>query len=362
MAEHYVKTSIRVHIARQLEAKQAFVIWLLFFFIAFGLGYPTLNRYDPRELGADWQSYYRVVTDQATQYDRPFCYRVLVLDLAKPFYWLARGRVHSWNPVFFGLLISNCLFCATATLLLLLIGLRITRNRTLALLACALYLLNYAVPNLWLSGMVDSSEACLLLALTWALFSEKWWLLPLIGIVGGMAKQSFLPFSVIFAGTWWLAMPGWKRNYRQTIWVAGLGLASAASVVFVYWTSAGHFLSPVAMTRWWTPSSNLAFSAFREVSDHQFWYAFIWLLPLGVWRLKRMPRPWMMASLATAVFTFGLGAYVQLRGTVNRPLFSVIGPILSLSAASLIAGVPIPAEQDFDLVAEDEETGLVLKV
>ena len=100
-----------------LGAGRALVLWSLFFLISFGLGYPTLNRYDARELGPDWVSYYNMVLHQDGPNDIPFGYRVLVPEIARPFYLLAKGRVGSWNPVFFGLLMSNCLFCATAAFL-----------------------------------------------------------------------------------------------------------------------------------------------------------------------------------------------------------------------------------------------------
>lgn len=316
---------------------RAALLWVLFLLIAFGLGYPTLNRYDARELGPDWNVYYKMVTGQATQYDAPFCYRVLVPEIATPFYLVAKGRVHSWNPVFFGLLISNCLFCATATLLLLLLGLRVLGNPPVALLACTLYLLNFVVPNLWLSGMVDSAEACLMLAVMLALLTRRWWVLPLVGVLGGMAKQSFLPFSVIFAATWWLGLPKPQRNWRQLVWIGGMGLTSASAIMLVYRVAAGHFLAPWGMVGFFTPSNDLVSNAVKEFTDQQFWYAYVWLLPLGLVRLKQMPRPWIAASVVTAVFTLCLGAWVHLLGTVNRPLYSIVGPILVLSTASFLA-------------------------
>lgn len=322
---------------QRIGAARALLLWLVFLLIAFGLGYPTLNRYDPRELGPDWNSYYRVVVNQATPADAPFCYRVLVPEVAKPFYLLAKDHVRTWNPVYFGLLVSNCLFCATAALLLLLIGLRVLGNLPVALLACMLYLVNYVVADLWLAGMVDSAEACLMLALMLALFSERWWVLPLIGIAGGMAKQSFLPFSVIFAAVWWLALPRLRKNYWQLIWVAALGLASAASMMLVYRAATGHVLAPWGMVGFFTPSSKLLSNAMKEFSDRRFWYGFVWLLPLGLWRVKRLPRPWLVASAATGVFTLGLGAWVHLGGTVERPLYSLIGPVLAVSAAGFLA-------------------------
>ena len=267
------------------------MLWLLFFLISFGLGYSTLNRFDSRKLGPDEEGYYNIVVNQEAPDDTPFCFRVLVPEVAKPFYLMAKGRVGSWNPVAFGLLISNCLFCATSTFLLLLVGLRVLRDLPVALLGCTLYLLNFVVPNLWLAGMVDSSEACLMMAITWALFSGRWWLLPLIGIPGGLAKQTFLPFSTLFAATWWLTTKRSQRTSRQLFWVAALGVTCTASLVLAYRVVAGSVATPWAMAAQWGNWGNYTLNVLKEFLDQEFWYAFVWLLPLGVWRLNRFPRP-----------------------------------------------------------------------
>src|SRR5882724_786627 len=94
-------------------------IWVLFVMVCFGLGYPTLNRYDPRQ-GAtnDSKWYYKLVTtgpDPAPAHPE---YRVLVPYVARPFYRIAAGRVGTWDPVFFGLLSANALFTATTAYLL----------------------------------------------------------------------------------------------------------------------------------------------------------------------------------------------------------------------------------------------------
>ena len=98
-----------------LGGARSVILWLLFFLILFGLGYPTLNRYDPRELGPDQGVYYNMVLHQAAADDIPFCFRLLVPEVARPFYLLAKGRIRSWNPVRFALLVSNCLFGATGS-------------------------------------------------------------------------------------------------------------------------------------------------------------------------------------------------------------------------------------------------------
>ena len=323
-----------------LGAARSVILWLLFFLILFGLGYSTLNRYDPRELGPDQGVYYNMVLHQAAADDIPFCFRLLVPEVARPFYLLAKGRIRSWNPVLFALLVSNCLFGATSAFLLLRVGLRVGNELTLALLGCTLYLLNYCVANLWLAGMVDSSEACLMTALTWALLTERWWMLPLLGVPGGMAKQSFLIFSVVFSAVWWFLAEKPQKNYRRLLWIFALGASAGVSLVLVHWKVAGQLLTPAAMALWWNSGGSYAGKVVREFTDQNFWYVFGWLLPLGVWHLHRFPRPWVMASAVTALLAVGIGGYANLMGTVNRPLFSVMGPLLSLSTASLIAGGP----------------------
>jgi hypothetical protein len=323
----------------KLGAGRSVVLWGLFFLICFGLGYPTLNRYDPHKLGADWAGYYDTVLHRDGAEDFPYSERVLVPAVARPFYLLARGHVGTWDPVWFGLLVANSLFAATAVFLLLCIGLRVLGDLPLALFACALYLLNYVVPNLWLSGMVDSAEACLMLLVTWALFAGRWWMLPLIGIAGGMAKQSFLPFATVFAGTSWLVAERPAKRYGRLAWVAALGVTSAVALMLVQRAVTGHAAAPWTLAKWWNAGGYLG-NLLRCFKDQQFWYAFLWLLPLGVWRLGRLPRPWVAASLATGVTALALGAYADLQGTVNRPLFTAVGPVLTLSAALLLAEHP----------------------
>jgi hypothetical protein len=237
----------------RLGGTRSIALWILFFLISFGLGYPTLNRYDARTADTDVISYYKMVANDPppTTEDNPFRFRVLVPSIAKPFYLLAKGKLGTWNPVFFGLLVSNCLFTASAALFLLLVAVRVLGDLPTAMLGCTLFLLNYVVANLWLSGLVDSSEGCLLLAVTWSLLSRRWWLLPLIGMVGGIAKQSFLPFSVLFASTWWLTTERSRRTYAQLLWVAALGLTATASLGLTHWKIAGQFLWPWTMATLW---------------------------------------------------------------------------------------------------------------
>jgi hypothetical protein len=66
------------------------------------------------------------------------------------------------------------------------------------MLGATLYLLNFATANIWLAGYVDASEGCFLMVLTWTLFSDRWWLPPLWGVLGALAKETFVPLSIAY--------------------------------------------------------------------------------------------------------------------------------------------------------------------
>jgi hypothetical protein len=330
-------TDLRDEAQQNLDAARLTMLWLLFFTFALALGYPTLKRYDPRTLGDDQNSYYRMVAGTDIPDDIPFGYRLLVPYVAKPFYWLARGRTGTWNPVWFGMLIANSLFCATFSILQLLMGFRILRNLPLALLGCTVTLLNYAVPNLWLSGYVDASEACLLMAVTLAMFTGRWWPLPFIGIIGGIAKQTFLPFATVFALVWWIYSGKSKSTYGQLLCIAGMALTSFASIIIAFRIVDGNYMMPWSMASQWWRYGTLTSNLLTTLTDHGFVYPFIWLLPLGIWRFNRFPKPWVMATIVTGIFAFGFAAYTPLNGTVNRPMFNVIAPLFGLSTACFIA-------------------------
>jgi hypothetical protein len=70
--------------------------------------------------------------------------------------------------------------------------------------------------------------------------------------------------------------------------------------------------------------------------NRNFWYVFGVLLPFGVWRLRQIPRAWVVASACGTFVALTLGVYKGSAGNVARPIFNLIGPLLSLSTALLI--------------------------
>jgi hypothetical protein len=77
-----------------------------------------------------------------------------------------------------------------------------------------------------------------------------------------------------------------------------------------------------------------------SLHDRNLWYIFLWLLPTGIPNLKRFPKSWMIPTAATSIMVFVLdGYYGGAPGTVSRALFSVAGPLLTLSSALLLLGI-----------------------
>ncbi len=332
---------------------QKAILWLLFFLICLGLGYPPLNRYDPGKLAgtSDVAEYRAIVVGRdspgASDSTGAFArlarsenyYRVLVPYVAKPVYWLARGHVQTWDPALLGLLVANSIFVATTASLLVAIGYHLTLDTSTALLGATLYLLNFCVANLSLVGLVDSAEGCFLMAIAWSLLADLWFLLPLWGILGALAKETFVPLSALFVFGWWISEVRRDRlQLPRLAWLGALGAASLTTVTLVMSAVAGGRVWPWQLAAYMHAHEGFLTGLRACLLDHTFWFVFIWLLPLGLLRLRRLPRPWVLASAIAFCGALALGAYHNASGNVARPLFSVSGPILSLSAAIYLAG------------------------
>lgn len=329
-----------------LGVRYFLLLWLLFFLICLGLGYPALKRYDPRATAglSDTVKYYAMTTgEDQSAFREVFRRRILVPLVARPFHWFARTYLKTWNPGFFALLVANSLFCATTVCFVVSIGARLFDDLAIALLGATLYLLSFAVPNLLLAGLVDAGEACFMAMLIWAFLAGKWFLLPLLGIVGALAKETFVPFASVLAISWWLMevhrdeTRGSKRKRQQLMWIGSMGVVGLATVMLVYSQVAGRFAWPWDIALEARADVNYFMAVARSISQPNFWYVFGWLIPLGVWRLGFFPRPWVVAAIITATTAILLGAFIDAGGSIGRSVFNISGPLLSLSVALLFA-------------------------
>jgi hypothetical protein len=329
----------------------------IFFLIAAGLGYPILNRFDPRETPglSDVKAYASLVTGTAAldagdiRYRR---FRVLVPWLAQPFYLLARGRIGTWDPVMFGLLVADSLFVAGTAVLIVVLGSR-KLGSTAGLVGALLYLVNFAVPNLRLVGLVDAGEGFFLLALLWSLSELELWVLPFIGVLGALTKESFIPFSIVFTSAWWFSTLQNRSNNDENAdrarhrlsssaaWILASWAVSLAAVIGLQWWITGMFVSPLQFGFALQRGGGQHFAV--SLHDRNLWYIFLWLLPTAIPNLKRIPKSWIIPVGATCAAALVLDAYfgaVPEAGSAwGRELFSIAGPVLSLSSAIFLLSI-----------------------
>ena len=311
----------------------------MFFLISAGLGYPTLNRYDPRQALPDAAIYAKMAIEGPSAVSTHLRFRVLVPYLACMVFELARNHTGSWEPMMFSFLVVNAGLVATTAYLLFRMGLAIAQQVSIALLAAGLYLLNFAVANLHLAALVDSAEAFFLMALVGSMFYRRWFLLPMWGLIGTVAKESFLPFSVAIMIAW--CIRSGKRDWRIAVWIAITTVVELATLVILQSSVSGHMVSPWSfLFSMSSPTGHMA-NLWNSLIDRNSWYVLIWLLPLGIAGWKRMPHDWTAATEVGIALAILLNAYHSTvgggGGGLGRYVFNISGPLLSLSAAIFLA-------------------------
>ncbi|HAH07199.1 MAG TPA: hypothetical protein DCM05_11875 [Elusimicrobia bacterium] len=344
--------------ARTVASFRTLLLFTLFFLISFGYGYPVLNRYDPRKANAsDAREYYRM-TEVGPSHTTPyFRHRLLVPTLARPIYLLVDGRLRSWYAAGFGILIVNSVFTATSALLIMALGLRILGGPITALLASLLYLSNFCVVTHHLgSGCIDSSEACLILCVLFALQTRSYAFLPLLGALGALAKETFIPLSAVLMFTW-LALE--KRAEDRAAWTGYIWASVAVAASLAVVSMAESILSQGLVFPWDIAMREKVGSISRHslllpLKEHSFIYNFIWLLPLGLPRIRDMGRAFRGATAVAAVSAYILcvwhAAPASFGSPLPRVLFNIAGPLLTISAAGYLgdllrlkSGIPGPS-------------------
>jgi hypothetical protein len=319
------------------RVRARWILGLVFFAISLGLGYPGVSRYDPRQVEGlrDTRRYVAMLEGTAgwkTQQEL----RVLVPFLARPVYRAAVGRVGTWRPEFLALLIVNSVFVAWAAVLLVGVAERVSQSYVIGLTSSFLYLLSFNIANVQLAGLVDSVEAWAIIAMTWALLTRRWAIIPLIGIVGALGKETSIPLTFAFCAGWCLRL-AMRKSAPRALYLATavLLVAQLATITLVRSALTGGMLLP------WEQVTDIRRLGFAQalvgsVFNREMLYAFGWLLPLGLFRLRRLPAEWLIASGASLLVALGMGVWFGVTGNASRPVFNAVGPLLSLSAAILI--------------------------
>ncbi|HZR63702.1 MAG TPA: hypothetical protein VFA85_01065 [Terriglobales bacterium] len=316
-----------------------FVLWLVFFLIAAGLGYSTLNRYDPRKQLPDAAAYAQLANSGPEAIQNHFRFRVLTPLLARAVNRFAHGHTGTWDPLTFSFLVVNAMFVAMTAYVTFKIGSAQLPSTSVALFGAALYLLNFAIANLQLAGLVDAAEACFLMAMVASMFRERWALLPVWGVFGALAKESFVPFSVVMAIAWWIASG--KRKRRGALWIASMVAAELITIMVLQSAISGKAIWPWDFARALNSQTGFLTNVAHSFVDRNSWYILAWLLPLGLADIRRFPRPWVVAVAFGTITALVLNAYHSTvgggGGGIGRYIFDVAGPLLSLSAAAFLS-------------------------
>ena len=344
MQHHVVHTSFpeAIHPPATVPFSRLLLLFLIFFFVCCGLGYPVLNRIDWRQARgglSDVLTYADLVTNTPTpDLDQHMQFRILLPYLARPIYRLAKNHIGTWDPIMFGLLVVNSFFVASTVVILLIVVHRQLGSYAVGLGSALIYLLNFAVPNLRLAGMIDAGEAFFLMAVVWSLLQEDYWMLPIWSVIGETAKESFVPFLMVFTFCWWLcSRKALLRPSRAAVWMVTSWFAGLGSLTLLQWKLTHIFRSPLRFGLDLHQNSSYLAHFFSSFRDRNLWYIFFWLLPLSLVRLGRLPLSWRVATAATSVTAFVLDAYYGGNpGTIGRALFSIAGPLLCASSALLL--------------------------
>jgi len=324
---------------RTLRSWRLAGLFCLFFLIALGLGYPILNRYDPRQTPGliDVRSYAAIVTNTSAAGPPHMRFRVLLPWVAKPVYYSFRGRVGSWDPVMAALLTADSFFVAMTAVLIVTLGLHVFGDFPASLVASLLYLTNFAVPNLRLAGLVDAGEGFFLLAILWGLSQREYRFLPIIATLGALTKESFVPLSIIFMAAWWFTAYKEREARLSRGWIACSCLAGIAAILGLHWKIEGCLPNPLTFAESFHQNREYLPHLASSLLDRSMLYIFIWLLPAAMPRLRKFPKLWLIPTATASLMIFVLDAYYGgAPGAVARGLFSVAAPILALSAAALL--------------------------
>lgn len=316
------------------------VLVVVFFLIATGLGYATLNRYDPRRAGTpDAVSYYALVAGPMEAINGFQRYRVLTPYMAKPIFWLARGRVGSWDPTALALLTVNALFVAMTAALMLSLARASGKNALVGVLGSCLYLLNFNVANGQLAGLVDAGEAFFLLLIVFALLAVKPPVLLVAAILGPLAKETFVPLAAALMLAW--VGVRWRQRRtapREAAWVCLSIGASLATVVALRFAVNGYFVLPWSLVGEFQRPRGMIGGLLGTLGP-QMVYVFSWLAPLGLVGARDLPRSWLVATGVACGVALLLGGFNDSGGNVARALFDIAGPLLSLGAAQSVAAL-----------------------
>jgi hypothetical protein len=136
---------------------------------------------------------------------------------------------------------------------------------------------------------------------------------------------------------WWIyrdrAVADRANDGRPVPWIIALLITNIGTLTLLQWIVTDRIVFFWAFGVGMNSGGNYLEVFIDSLFDRNLWYVFIWLAPLGAIELRKFPKPWLGATFAGIGMAFLLNSYYGgAPGTVGRAVFSVAGPLLSLSA------------------------------
>ena len=260
--------------------------------------------------------------------------RVLMPMMAHVIY-LFSPNLGSWNMVAFSMLMVTSIFCSLTSIIIFRLGLMISNSSFIAITASFLYLLNFSVSNFYLVGLVDAGFGFSFALLGYVLLKKKWNWLPLIAVIGTLVKEVFLPLGVIFIVGWILSE--WYRTkilVKSRVFIVFLfALISFIIVTMLKSYALSELVFP------WQQFSDIRSGAsytgkYILLTIVRFLYVFIWLLPLAIPSIWRLPKNWLGAMFFAIIATVFLGWWASISGAgFGRGIFNVASAGFCIAAA-----------------------------
>lgn len=319
------------------------VIFFMFMTLCFSLGYPILNRYDPRKIqgvGCDATEYYKMAEFKYNDAGPPFRFRVLVPTLTGLIFpVVSRFCPHSWNPMYLSSLCVNSFILSCTALLLLFLALHLNVGKTASILAPFLFLTGFPIANGHLSGLVDAGEVFFIMALVLCVAKKKWLYCPLIVLFSGTAKETTVLFGSTFLLVSWLAdcIVVKKKDYRPLPFIAVSILAAVISVMVIRTVVGGETYSVHHFNV--EQLHNFFYNLIFILTAGAMIYSFIFIVPVGLYHALKMPAWFLYGSIAMGVMSVLCGAYAGITGNLYRPLYNTVAPLFCISTSVFIENI-----------------------
>jgi len=191
------------------------VLFGFFFFTSLIIGYDSISRYDYDKLlkidGAlsDIITYKRIVENglNGVEEEKRVAPRLLTPLLSHYVYKFSKDKIgsrsKSWNHAFFSLLIVNSFFVSMICLLMgkfhTFLNIREDKEKILSNNTSQfIFLTSFGVVNIFLSGLIDSSESFFFLLFIYSFLLKKYYLVTFSIILLAFSKESSFVYISLF--------------------------------------------------------------------------------------------------------------------------------------------------------------------